>query len=115
MYSYSIQPTAMWIMDRDMVGISVFSQKPSDVTQFVNLAKAKLERQDETARDINEFVSNLTDPDLADLKNFEIKTVSMRSANGPQPPVQEGGRYDGAVVFAVDYVMFDENGESPRQ
>jgi len=114
-YSYSIQPTAMWIMERDISAISVFSQKPSDVSKFVNLAKAKLERQDETARDINEFLSSLTDPNLAELKNFDIKTVSLRSANGPQPPAQEGGRYDGAIVFAVDYVQFDATGESPRQ
>jgi hypothetical protein len=102
LFSWSPQPEPLWLMDREIAAFTVYSGDTTDVGEFVNMGRGLFKKLDETAWHINNFISSLPS-EYAAYKNFDIKSVGFRSATGPQPPMQEGGRFDGNIIVSITY------------
>lgn len=105
--SWSHQPVRLWLIEREISSFTIYAQDQTDVNNFIKLGRKYLRRMDESARDVNTWVSSLG-AEYGIYKNFEFKTISLRSAVGPQPPMQEGGRFDGSLVLNIEYVNLNE-------
>jgi hypothetical protein len=67
---------------------------------------SKLNKRDETAKEINKFIST-TEPVGSFYRNFDFKSVSVTGAQGPQAVSTEGGRRDGYITLSYIYTVSD--------
>lgn len=106
-YSYTPQGTGPdWLIEGEVAAYTIFSANSADIRKAVNVLKSSLNRFDETAKDVNDFVST-SSLATADIKAFDYKSIRVTSASGPQPPAQEGGRQDGNVIVSYRYTHSD--------
>ena len=107
LFAWSPQPEPLWLMDREIAAFTVYSGDTTDVSDFVNLGRGLFKKLDESAREINNYIASL--PLNHPYKAFDIKTIGMRSATGPQPPMQEGGRFDGNIIVSIAYTNLTDH------
>ena len=102
---WSFQPVDNWLLEREIASFTIFANDITDVNDFINLAVNKLKRLDDAAAAVNKWLSTAsqTNTSLNVFKKFDIKSIQFRSATGPQPPMQEGGRHDGNIVVSILY------------
>lgn len=111
-YGYSPQSTGPnWLLEAEVVSYTIFSASSTDIRQAVNVLKAILNRFDESAKDVNNY---LRTNGTADNKAFDYKSVRVISANGPEPAVTEGGRQDGSVVVGILFTHYGTDGKAIR-
>jgi hypothetical protein len=115
-YSYTkVGSDDLYVLETETAAYTVYSTLEKDVRQVVNLLTAKLGRLDDSASDVNAYLSTV--PGVS--KEFDYKYISITSAQGPQPSASEGGRMDGLVVIRYAYTHYgpgistgvDVNGE----
>jgi hypothetical protein len=83
----------------------VYSQSSTDITRVLNLFDAKLDKRDESAKEINAYIkaSSLAQK----YKDFDYKWTSVNGIQGPQPLSEEGGRRDGLITINIGYTHYD--------
>jgi len=115
-YTWSKRPSAggLWLVENELITYTIFSQKAEKINEIINLAFGRLNKQDESAKDLNNYTASLFGSSYADIKNFDYKSVSVLMADGPNPPLQEGGRYDGYFTVSVTYTHYGSDGLSIR-
>ena len=113
-YSFGKSPNGeLWLVEREVAVFTVFSASANEINQVVNLLSTKLNKRDETARDINNYI-RATELPGSFYHNFDFKTVTVMGAQGPQAVTTEGGRRDGYLTVALEYTLGDANGGSIR-
>lgn len=112
-YSYSKLPSGnSHYLDAETAAYTIFSASEDDIRKATNMLAAKLKRGDETAAEVNAFISA---NGSADQKEFDYKNIQVTTAQGVQPALQEGGRYDGLVVIKYVYTHYSPTtGIDPR-
>lgn len=104
-YNYSHQSTGenFWEQE-EQVSYAVYSAEESDIRQFINVIREYLNRRDESAGLINDYIrANGSDEN----KRFDYKYTYVISTSGAQPAVTEGGRMDGLVIVRICYTYYD--------
>ena len=113
-YSFGKSPNgSLWQIEREIAVFTIFSASAAEINQVVNLLTTKLNKMDESARDVNDYLSASLDLDPF-YRKFDFKTVSVMGAQGPQAVTTEGGRRDGYITVAIEYTLYDSNGQSVR-
>lgn len=105
LFAWSPQAEPLWLMDREIAAFTVYSGDTTDVGEFVNLARGLFKKLDESAKDVNNYIATL--PSNHPFKAFDIKSIGFRSATGPQPPMQEGGRFDGNIIVSIAFTVIE--------
>lgn len=108
-YKWSLMPSGEdFLMREEQIAFTIFSSDEEDIRQATSVIDNFLNRYDESARDINQWISfNGRDNE----KKFDYKYTYVISASGPQPAASEAGRMDGMVIVRVCYTMdLDEKG-----
>ena len=108
------QPGGLWLIENELVTFTIYSQKAEKINEIINLAFARLNKEDESGQDLNTFTSTLFGAAYADIRRFDYKSLSVLMADGPQAPLQEGGRYDGYFTVGVKYTHYGLDGLSIR-
>lgn len=106
-YNYSHQSGGedFWITE-EQVSYVVYSASEKDIRQFINVVREWLNRRDESAGYVNDWLrvgTNGSDEN----KRFDYKYTYVISTSGAQPPVSEGGRMDGMVIARIAYTYYD--------
>ena len=91
------------------MALTVFSSSGTAIDEVVNLLGAKLNKRDDTAKDINDYLADTEAPDSF-YRNFDFKSFSVTGAQGPQAVTTEGGRRDGYITISYTYTLYDSNG-----
>lgn len=113
-YSFGKSPNgSLWQVEREIAVFTIFSASAAEINQVVNLLSTKLNKMDESAKDVNDYLYANTEPGSF-YKQFDFKTVSVMGSQGPQAVTTEGGRRDGYVTVAIEYTLYDSNGRSVR-
>lgn len=102
-YNYTTQGTPDTMLKQEQIAYTIYSSNESDIRSFINLMDDILNREDDSAKDVNSYV------DALDINsphhNFDFKWIRMMSGSSAQPPLQEGGRMDGIVVMRLCYAI----------
>lgn len=110
-YTYSKSSTSnLYALEAEVCAFTIYSGSSSDITKVINLLSAKLNKRDESAKELNDFVSTLDDR----YKAFDFKTVVVSGSQGSQPVTQEGGRKDGYITVSMKYTHYGSDGLSIR-
>lgn len=111
-YGYTLQGSGTdWFLNEEVITYTIFATQSKDIREAVNLFKAVLNRFDESATDVNDYViANGS----GDNKAFDYKTIRVNMATGPEPAVTEGGRQDGSVIVSVTYTHYNADGDTIR-
>lgn len=105
-YSYSTVPYGeMWELCVENISFVVYSDDEIDIRRAVNYMIALFKRADDSANDINKFVSASSN---AAFKSFDFKTVSVTGSSS-DGGVQEGGRQSGFVSVRAEYTNTADN------
>lgn len=111
-YSFSrMSTTSLWSLEGEVMALTVFSQSGTAIDEVVNLLGSKLNKRDETAKEINQFLSS-SEPADSFYRNFDFKSFSVTGAQGPQAVTTEGGRRDGYITISFTYTLYDSNGKA---
>ena len=112
-YSYAKKAGGnLYLLEQEIAAFTVYSQSATHITRVLNLFDAKLDKRDESAREINAFISASS---LAQkYKDFDYKWTSTNGIQGPQPLTEEGGRRDGLITVNIAYTHYGTNGASIR-
>ena len=104
-YNYSHQSGGedYW-MNEEQISYAVYSADEKDIRQFINMMREWLNRRDDSARDINNYISA---NGSAENKRFDYKYTYVISTSGAQPAISEGGRMDGLVILRICYTYYD--------
>ena len=87
---------------RETTALAIYATDDDDILQVGNLVRAYFGEQDLSAQWINDWNSvNGSEGD----RRFEMKTISVLSAETADPTKQEGGRYDATIVIRFEYVQ----------
>jgi hypothetical protein len=109
-YSYSRTATSnLWVLEGEVMALTIFSKAGTDIDQVVNLLGAKLNKRDETAKAVNAYL-RATEAANSFYRNFDFKSVRVTGAQGPQAVTTEGGRRDGYVSISYAYTLYGSNG-----
>lgn len=101
----------LWNLEGEIMTMTIFSQKGSDIDAVVNMLGSKLNKRDETAKDINKFIST-TEASGSFYRNFDFKSFTVTGAQGPQAVTTEGGRRDGYITTSFIYTLYDSTGKA---
>lgn len=108
LYGWSGQSTGgIWLINSEVAAFTIYSHDVTDVHNFINVMRYEFKRLDESAKSVNNYISALGGA-YAELKKFDIKTIGIRSLSGPQPPLQEGGRFSGDVIVSIEFTNLEE-------
>lgn len=114
-YSYSRTATSnLWALEGEVMALTIFSKSGGAIDEVVNLLGTKLNKRDETAKDINLFISASEASDSF-YRNFDFKSFSVTGAQGPQAVTTEGGRRDGYVTLSYAYTLYEASGANAGQ
>jgi len=115
-YTWSKRPNGdgLWLLENELITFTVFSQKAEKINEVINLAYGRFNKQDESAADVNDYIQGLLGTAYADYRRFDYKSISVVMADGPSPPLQEGGRYDGYFTLSIRYTHYGTDGLSIR-
>lgn len=115
-YTWSKRPSSggLWLLENELITFTVFSQKAEKINEIINLAFGRLNKQDESAQDMNNYLAGLFGAAYSDMKRFDYKSIGVVMADGPSPPLTEGGRYDGYFTVSVRYTHYGTDGLSIR-
>lgn len=109
--AWTRQPVDLWLVDTEVAAFTIYAKDTTDVSRFVNLLADKFKRLDEAATDVNNWVDSLaSEPTQARwnaFKKYDMKSIAFTASSGPQPPLQEGGRFDGSVILSITYTIVD--------
>lgn len=103
-YSGGASSDNFW-MKQEQMSMSIVSATESDIRKAVNVISAYLERGDESAKDLNEWIAVNGSPEN---KKFDYKNIAVVALNSADPATSEGGRYDGLIVIRMRYVYLSE-------
>lgn len=110
-YTYARANTSnLYALETEIAAFTVYATSDRDIVKVVNLLGAKLNKRDETAQELNDFVDSLD----GRYNEFDYKTIRVVGAQGAQPVDQEGGRKDGYISVSLTYTHYDNNGRSIR-
>ena len=112
-YSFSRGDTSSsWFIENEAGAFSVFSSNEEDIRRALNLFQTKFNRRDDSAYDLNEYISkNGSDA----LKNFDYKTLWVSTVQGPKPSTEEGDRRDGLITINMRYTQLEFDEESNKR
>ena len=102
-YNYTVQGLTDTMLKQEQVAYTIYSPIESDIRSFVGLIEDSLNREDDSAKDINSYIGLMIS--TSPYQNFDFKWTRMMSGSGAQPPLQEGGRLDGVVVIRMCYTV----------
>jgi len=102
-YTKSSRSKDVYVLETETAAYSIYSASEEDIRRVVNLLSTKLNKLDDTANDINTYIS--ANGSQAN-KEFDYKWVKCMSAQGSQPSIQIGGRFDGAVIVRYEYTQY---------
>lgn len=102
-YNYTIQGLQDTMLKQEQIVYSIYSADESDIRSFINMITDLLDREDDSASDINLYVDSLGSS--SPYHNFDIKWTRVTTSSGSSAPYQEGGRMDGVVVVRVCYTI----------
>jgi hypothetical protein len=109
-YSYSRTSTSnLWVLESEVMALTVFAKDGGDIDAVVNLLGAKLNKRDETAKDVNKYIK-ASEASNSFYRNFDFKSFRVTGAQGPQAVTTEGGRRDGYVTISYTYTLYGSNG-----
>ena len=98
-YSYTLQGTdTLYALEEEVVAYTIFVTQSSDIRRAVNVIKASLNRFDDSADDVNTFISA---NGSADNKAFDYKFIRVTQASGPEPSATECDRQDDSVIVLI--------------
>lgn len=103
-YSYSPQGTnPLYVYEAEIQVYTVFSTSNTPIRQAVNLIRALFGQFDDSAKDVNKYISTFG---TTDNKSFDYKSIQVTAASGPEPALTEGGRRDGNVIVRTEYTFY---------
>ena len=113
-YSYAKKQSGdLFVLEGEIVSFTIYSTRQIDINRALNLFDAKLDKRDESARELNDYIR--ANPDLDDrYKAFDYKTLWVSGMQGPQPITEEGGRRDGLINVNITYTHYGPDGLSIR-
>lgn len=105
-YGYSAEQSDTFVpMNREVVAYTVYGTN-TQVTQTVSMLNKAFRRYDDSAMDINHFISTSPDLDQAvidALADISIHYTEVLASQSPGPAASEGGKLDGLVVIRYSY------------
>ena len=106
-YNYAQQTGGedFWITE-EQAAFAVYSQTEEDIRRVLNVISAYLNRRDQSAQELNDYLKSLNNPFY---KDIDYKYTYVLSTSGANAPTQEGGRQDGLFILRYAYV-FSEPG-----
>jgi len=112
-YSYSKkQGTNNYFLEGEIATFVIYSSDSADIRRAINLFDAKLDKRDESAAEVNDFISaSSLDPEY---KYFDYKSLWVSMIQGPQPVTEEGGRRDGLINVNINYTHYGPDGKAIR-
>lgn len=101
-YGYVIQPTerGMNFCRHGSMTLGIYATDFSKLTQILRILHTAFDREDEAARDVNEFTSTI--PQFIGLR---FGTISVGFGEGPQPEETEGGREYALINLQFEYYV----------
>lgn len=102
-YARANNPRA-WLIESEVAHFRVFSTVGKDIIAALSMLSSKLDRQDEAAKALNNYVNDPANSLDARYKDFDYKAIWVNSVEGPSPSHEEGGRRDGRMTVRMDYV-----------
>lgn len=100
-YGFSEDPTPNLYAERSgSLSFAIYSNVNDDIHKIMNIIRAGLERQDESAREINSFTS-----DIERFIGIRFGSTRIGYFEGPGPEEEEGGRSAGVVTIRYNYFM----------
>lgn len=101
-----------YLIESEIASYTIYSQHSMDILRVLTMLDAKLDKRDETAEELNAFISASTlDPEY---KKFDYKTLWISGIQGPQPVTEEGGRRDGLINVNMNYTHYGADGLAIR-
>ncbi len=101
MYNYRTSTVGgMYGYKEEYVIYSINSPTESDVRKVLGLLDYYLSGQDKSAELINDYVYSLNPNPY---KQFDYKSLSVRSGSGAEPTTQEGGLMDGTFEYTIRF------------
>lgn len=98
-YDFSIgDPGTLYARGRGSMTLAIRDHNYRRLTRTMNIVQAALERNDESARDVNDWIEAFADFDIS------FGTISIGFAESGTPETEEGGYMVGIV--SIDYDFF---------
>lgn len=113
-YGYALDTTgSLHARKSGSVTFAVYDQNFRRLTNTLNVLQAAFERQDEAARDVNEYTSWVTREDNFDIDGNPVKPfvglrfgyISIGFIEGGTPEDSEGGRQSALVNIRFEYYV----------
>ena len=100
-YGYANFPTASGehYRRRGSMSMAIRSNDFHQISNILNVLETAFEREDDAARDVNEYTS------LANIIGLRFGTISVGFLEGPAPEETEGGRQDGIINIRYEYYV----------
>lgn len=106
-YGSADQPVGhLYVHRTASLAYNIYSTKPDEVVKTVNLLTETLSRQDDSAKDINEWLDKEAAGRNVD-RNVWITSTRTMMSETPEPTDAEGGLVAGYVLLTVQYIMDD--------
>jgi len=101
-YGYAEAPTYdnQHYCNRGSMTFLVYSTTIGEINAVMNVLSTALGREDDTARDINNFTSR-----TEQFKGMRFGTVSLGFGEGPSPEESEGGRQSALLNIRFEYFV----------
>lgn len=100
-YGFAGDPTQTGnYRQRGTLTLVVRSTNFQEITTILNILNHTFNRQDEAARDINEYTET-----VAQFVGIRFGTTSVAFVEGPEPEEREGGRESGLISIRFDYFV----------
>lgn len=102
-YGYSEDPTPDLHARRGgSLSYAVWSTNVGEINSILNTIRAAMERQDETAREVNAYTSQ---PNVFNVYGrVSFRNIRVGFFEGPSPEESEGGRKAGVITLRYEYV-----------
>ena len=111
-YSYAKkQGTNNYLLENEIAAFTIYSAKSHEIHKALNLLDTKLDKRDESAREINEFIQGLAEEQY---RYFDYKSIWTSGIQGPQPFTEEGGRRGGMITVNSMYTHYGPDGLAIR-
>ena len=105
-YGYSTEGSGdLYAREFGSMTFAIYDQNFRRLSQTLNILKKAFERQDETARDVNEYSDSLVN---SPFEGLSFAQVSLGFIEGGTPEDEEGGRQSALLNIRYEYhVDFD--------
>lgn len=108
-YTSAINPAVeLWPIQSETVAYTIYSKSTTSADRVVDLLVKAFQRQDESAADVNEWLSRERAGGGSNKRLVGFTSIQSTLGEKSNPADQEDGLYNAVVMISLNYVTLDD-------